>query len=196
MWYVIDRGHIEMRPLWENWLFSYYRSQICSENDEHSVSHWFFVVFVLDIGNSTFWNEFVHHYIDYWTNIILEWVIKWDPPTPILVVMYEDLVNNTVDELTRMLNYLDHHIDSEYIEAAIHSIRFKRRHTMKFQHFTVDQINILNQVIEKMEQALLKAGKTHILSVLHYLQNNDHLIWHDHFTMQMPVHQMIAVNWL
>ena len=130
----------------------------------------------MDIGNSASWNEFVHSYIDYWTNIILEWVIKWNPTTPILIVMYEDLVNNPVGELTRMLNYLDHHIDSEHIEAATHSIRFKRRHTRKFQHFTVDQINFLNQVIEKMEQALLKAGKTHILSVQHYSQNIDHLI--------------------
>lgn len=118
----------------------------------------------------------VHYYIEYWKNIILEWVIKWSPTSPILVVMYEDILNDTVGELTKMLNYLDCHVDFERIKAAVHLSRFKRRHTMKFQHFTEDQINFLNQVIEEMEQALSDAGKTHILSVQHYLYNIDDMV--------------------
>ena len=104
---------------------------------------------------------------------MLEWIIKWNPTTPVLVVMYEDLLNDTVGELTKMLDYLDCHVDSERVKAAIDSSRFKRRHTMKFQHFTADQINFLNQVIKKMQQALSDAGKTHVLSVQHYLHNNN-----------------------
>ena len=85
-------------------------------------------------------------------------------------------MNNTVGELTRMLNYLDCHIDSELVKAAVQSSHFKRKHSLQFQHFTVEQIDFLNQVIEKMEEALSDAGKTRILSVQHYLCDNNHTI--------------------
>ena len=56
-------------------------------------------------GTNSDWNDFVHEQALIWERTVLAWVSN-NHNHPVLVVKYEDLKNETVAELKRMLDFL------------------------------------------------------------------------------------------
>ena len=90
----------------------------------------------------------------------------------ILVVYYEDLRRNIVKEMKRMLTFLD-------IPYSTHDMRktmlsgfdqFHRNHSDEFEHYTEDQIQLINAVINWVIDCVQKDKEIHVGHFKGYLR--------------------------
>lgn len=86
----------------------------------------------------------------------------------VLVVKYEDLVNNTQSEVLRMLKFLGHFVtpDSFKEQLKIDFSAFKRNHSLMFEHFTPAQKQLINTVINNVSSRL----KSQLLPLKEYIR--------------------------
>ena len=74
---------------------------------------------------------------------------------PLLLVQYEDLKNNTLHEVMRMVKFLGYNTLQEVVKERLMSefIAFKRNHstTSSFEHFTATQKLFVNTIINSVE---------------------------------------------
>ena len=119
------------------------------------------------------WNEFLHTYMTQWTSRITKWVLANDPTHPVLVVRYEDLKQDTVREIERMLDFL--HIpynkgDLPLILAADFNT-FKRPHNRNndFEHYTSAQKVHMKSTLMNVINLTQEKNMTHLLRLTDYL---------------------------
>ena len=72
---------------------------------------------------------------------LLSWVINSTEHHPTLVVRYEDVKQNTIREVKRMLDFLQFPYREEVMEERLEKdfSKFRRKHRGSFEHFTTQQ---------------------------------------------------------
>ena len=72
---------------------------------------------------------------------LFSWVINSTDDHPTMVVRYEDLKQNTIREVKRMLDFLQIPYKEKVVEERLEKdfSRFRRRHRQSFEHFTTKQ---------------------------------------------------------
>lgn len=105
-----------------------------------------------------------------WERTVLAWVSD-NHNHPVLVVKYEDLKNNTVAELRKMLDFLQVPYSLsrlQYVVGRGYSM-YKRKHDEEFDHYTVDQRDTVRSAIERVARTLEEhnlLGKANVSSYL------------------------------
>ena len=72
---------------------------------------------------------------------LFSWVINSTEHPPTLVIRYEDVKQNTIREVKRMLDFLQFPYKEEVIEEQLEKdfSQFRRKHRESFEHFTTKQ---------------------------------------------------------
>ena len=115
--------------------------------------------------------EFVERYLDRWKERTINWVLM-NKRHPVHVVSYEDLQNDTVREVEKILDFL--HFPYSH-EDLIQRLRvdfntFQRPHMNDgFQHFSPEQKERLRLTITQLMGAAKTAGKADLFLFSKYL---------------------------
>lgn len=90
-----------------------------------------------------------------WRLVIKHWVLESDPER-VLLVHYEDLVNNTYHELVRMLDFISQPYDRHNVQKSLGSDSglFHRQHTSSFEHFTEEQYKSISEMLSDTMSAV------------------------------------------
>lgn len=95
---------------------------------------------------------------------------------PILIVYYEDLKRNVMKEMKRMLHFLDFPFSTTDMHRTMLSgfDQFHRNHSDEFEHYTEDQIQlingVINWVIDCVHERVQKDKEIHIGHFKSYLR--------------------------
>ena len=81
------------------------------------------LLFFFGIGDNLEWIDFVTKKLEGWQKLIEFW-LEWGQTHPLLVVQYEDLVNNTSRGIDVMLRFIRIQISLEDIRQKL-SVQFK-----------------------------------------------------------------------
>ena len=81
------------------------------------------LLFFFGIGDNLEWIDFVTKKLEGWQKLIEFW-LEWGQTHPLLVVQYEDLVNNTSREIDVMLRFIGIQISLEDIRQKLR-VQFK-----------------------------------------------------------------------
>ena len=121
-------------------------------------------VCVLSLVNSTKWHQFVKTQTPSWRTAVNQWLSVTEDP--VLIVGYENLMNNTYVEVKRMLDFIGNPYSEDDILCAVKSSgeSFHRKHAEKqFNPFTPElQEFVLNQA-KQIDARLLE----HNISIYH-----------------------------
>ena len=81
-------------------------------------------------------------------------------PLPVLVVQYEDMVNNLEVELKRMLQFLDIEYSEEDVACVLANPygRFKRSKHIDFDPYTSQQSKLIKKYVSALAPTLGKYG--------------------------------------
>lgn len=119
------------------------------------------------------WEEFLHTYMDHWVNRITNWVLDNDPVHPVLVVHYEDLKQDAVREVQRMLDFLHIPFNKEDLPRILVADfnTFKRPHNSNsdFEHYTSAQKVHMKSTLTHVIKMTEAKNKTHLLKLNDYL---------------------------
>ena len=92
---------------------------------------------------------------------------------PMLTVFFEDLQENAVREVRRMLDFLEYPYSEDKLQASLKEgfSQFYRNHTDSFRHFTPDQQESFNAVITGTVQRLRQCNLEQVaLKIEKYLR--------------------------
>jgi hypothetical protein len=68
-------------------------------------------------GSNVQWVEFVNSKIKQWKAMINYWLVEWTKP--VLVVTYEQMKNNTFNQIKRILHFLEYQVNENGLEVKI-----------------------------------------------------------------------------
>ena len=110
-------------------------------------------------GKNPEWDALIHKQAKRWKNMITNLVIHRPRTHPLLVVRYEDLKKDTVEQVERMLNFLKMPIDKAELLQRLQQKSFSEFHrnhstTSHFDLYTPSQIKYWNSVITEVETSL------------------------------------------
>ena len=122
-------------------------------------------------GDKIEWAEFTKLYIKVWESYFDGWVlsgIKRD----LLVVKYEDLKKDTINEAERMLMFLKVPFSREDLKKRLSEDfeRFHRPHPKEFEHFTPEQEKHVHERVESVVALLKRENIGDTLGVEEYLE--------------------------
>ena len=101
-------------------------------------------------GNNSEWDEYVHAIGERWQKTIVEWFVKSvNFSRPIMVVRYEDIKEDHVTQVERMLRFLEFPFDKRQLEEKLNREfkTFKRPHKEEFEHYTSEQKKYVNTIL-------------------------------------------------
>ena len=107
-----------------------------------------------------------------WKSHTSRWIIN-GKDNPFLIVRYEDLKQNTIKEVLRMVEFLG--FKDLFTEDSIQDKlgngynSFYRNHQDDFEHFTADQKALIRRTVEETAQLLAKQGLEHSFRIEDYL---------------------------
>ena len=102
------------------------------------------------------------------------WVIKWRGHGPVLVVKYEDLLEDWRAQVMRMLSFLN--VEArDFVDWSAGFLQYQRAHRQPYSHYTMEQVAVVNRAIMETHEYLRDAGVLDMLSVIEYYWNNSHL---------------------
>ena len=110
--------------------------------------------------------------IDRWKSHISGWIIS-GRYNPFLIVRYEDLEQNTVKEVFRMVEFLG--FKDLFTEDSIRNKlgngynSFYRNHQDDFEHFTGEQKALIKRTVEETVRLLAEQGLEHSFRIEDYL---------------------------
>ena len=116
-------------------------------------------------------NIFAILYMGEWKLRIHQWVLDQDK-YPVHILRYEDLQNNTVKEVLRVLDFLDVSYDYDTVAERLREdySEFHRPHnTVEFEHYSDEQKQQLRSWFMDIITAAENAGKLHLLRLGDYL---------------------------
>ena len=98
------------------------------------MSYYFYRLNQLPIG-STF-REFLErrdHFPSLWGEHVRSWLFRRNRPSEILVIRYEDLINDCVKELRRMMEFSNLSLADDQIRCAVEASNFKTMQSLEFK---------------------------------------------------------------
>lgn len=126
-------------------------------------------------GNCSEWNGFLYGIGPRWKKTIEKWFL--DPRSlarPVLVVRYEDLKRDPVEEVKRMLEFLKFTFDEQSLAERLAkkaSESFHRNHTdINFEHYTTEQKKYINSLLQDTIQLLKQRGVEQRFNLHEYLR--------------------------
>ena len=123
------------------------------------------------VSGSKEWVEFVERYLDRWKERTINWVLM-NKRHPVHVVSYEDLQNDTVREVEKILDFLHFPYSHEDLiqRLRVNFTTFRRPHMNDgFQHFSPEQKERLRLNITQLMAATKTAGKADLFLFSRYL---------------------------
>ena len=111
------------------------------------------------LGDDKNWNDTVYELADKWKEHVQRWLSGKVPyGSTILVVKFEDLLNDLRTELIRMMKYLEYPYTEEDLNCTIKSntnfFRRDRSHSQHIEHFTQTQIDVVYRKIQEVARFL------------------------------------------
>lgn len=101
------------------------------------------------------WNWTIHNQMKNWEAMIDHLLVNVSENNPVLLVKYEDLKKDPLQELERILGFLDIKFKNDMrdkLKNGFHA--FHRNHTYTFDHYTVEQKIYMNEVINRVSKHL------------------------------------------
>ena len=129
------------------------------------------IKFVLS-GNDK-WRGFAEEYLKKWFMRLNKWVFMNDNH-PVHVVSYEDLQNDTVREVEKILDFLHFPYSHEDLiqRLRVDFTTFQRHHMNDgFQHFSPEQKERLRLTLKITISTAKKSGKEHLFHFNEYLES-------------------------
>ena len=121
------------------------------------------------------WNSFFEEYLEQWIERLSNWVFD-NHSHPVHVVSYEDLENDTVREVEKILDFLHFQYSHEEVTERLREdfANFKRSHgKVEFQYFSPEQKDKLRETLMTAVKAASDAGKTDLFHFSEYLESLD-----------------------
>lgn len=122
-------------------------------------------------GTNLTWNNFVHEQAIIWEQTVLTWIIS-NHNHSVLIVKYEDIINNTESELRRMLDFLQVPYSSSRLKEVVTRgyKKYRREHSEMFEHYTTGQRDTVRSTIERVSKCLKESGLLEKGNVTLYLR--------------------------
>lgn len=121
--------------------------------------------------NNKDWDYFVQEQGKRWRDHVSGWIIA-GKHNPFHIIRYEDLKNDTVKELKKILDFLGFlHISEADIEERLGDgyNSFYRNHKDDFGHYTEEQKSYVHQQVQETINALREHGKEAVFPIHEYL---------------------------
>lgn len=121
-------------------------------------------------GNNTDWDSYLRSKGRRWLDQVVSW-LALAKTHPILVVRYEDIKDDTLGQVKRMLDFLMFHYTEGTVRRQLEDgyTNFYRNHTATFEHYTSDQRVFVNSLIHEAAFRLKQHGVESVLNVDDYL---------------------------
>ena len=121
------------------------------------------------------WNYVSKVYLNQWKTRLTKWVLNNSQSEhPVHVVRYEDLQNDRVREVERILDFLHFSYNHDDVVSALeedYSV-FQRSHEHDdFQHYSPEQKGILRTILVDMIKLASIREKTNLLHLNEYLES-------------------------
>lgn len=99
-------------------------------------------------GHNPLWEKYLKMKSHLWSSIIKHWVLESDPKR-VLIIHYEDLVNDTHHGLVNILDFILQPYSRHDVQKAVSSDSglFHRKHTSSTEHFTEKQYKYISKVL-------------------------------------------------
>ena len=110
-----------------------------------------------------------------WKKTIVEWFIKSvNFSHPIMVVRYEDIKEDRIGQVERMLKFLEYPFDKTELEVKLHREfeAFKRPHKEEFEHYTPEQKKYVNTILLDTIKILTQHNMEQFFKLEDYLDFN------------------------
>ena len=125
----------------------------------------------LTTGENEKWDTFLYGIVPRWQKTIVKWFVESiDFRKPILVVRYEDLKNDNLAQVERILNFIHFPFAKEVVEKRLQEDYgvFRRSHSGEdgFEHYTPSQQEMVNLMLFETI-GVLKEHKVENLFNLH-----------------------------
>ena len=126
-------------------------------------------------GKNTEWESLIHKQAKRWKSMINNLVISRPRTHPLLVVKYEDLKEDAVKQIERILDFLDMHISKSELLQRLQQKSFReylRNHSAiaHFEPYTPSQVEYWNSVIIETENSLNFHGITDFIPLKKYVR--------------------------
>ena len=116
--------------------------------------------YIVYLGNQNEWSNYVTKSAVGWRSHVRKWLDSQLPHrATLLVVKFENLLNNLRTELIRIMKYLEYPYTEEDIECTIRQSNvnvFHRNHTKHFEHYTQMEVDIIYEQIKMAERIFRK----------------------------------------
>ncbi|XP_011405847.1 PREDICTED: WSCD family member GA21586-like [Amphimedon queenslandica] len=124
--------------------------------------------------NNKDWDDYLNYHIKWWSKLIRYWVVG--SSVPVLVVKFEDLKQDPVQEVKRILDFIN------YQQLTVEELSLKMKDGFNAFHrnktvpddinrlYTKQQIHIVNEHIKKAEAAIKRSKTGQNISIVSYLQ--------------------------
>ena len=95
-----------------------------------------------------------------WLLDVKEYSLPPGKENPVLVVRYEDLVQNTEHELEKILEFVQVPYSSEQLHAVVSEgyVQYRRPRGAEFEHYTVAQKGYMNHFVASLQLPLKTSG--------------------------------------
>lgn len=129
---------------------------------------------IIALGPDSMWEMYVHNMSVRWQKTIVKWLTT-SSTHPVLVVHYEDLVNNSLTEVQRMLDFLKFDYGSKkdlglMLEGGYTRFKRQHNHSTATDYYTAS----LKAKVNGMIQDTIKILQQHKL--YHYFHIADYII--------------------
>ena len=115
-------------------------------------------------GDNKEWDDYIRAIGERWKKTILMWYGSAHTlHYPILVVRYEDLKQDSLGQVLRMLNFLNVEYDKAEVERRLQNgfSAVHRNHTYDYDHYTEDQKMYMRSMLQSTTSELQSMGVEH-----------------------------------
>ena len=125
----------------------------------------------LFLGDKIEWEEFTKMFIKVWESYFDGWVLS-GMKRDLLVVKFEDLKKDTINEAERMLMFLKVPFSREDLKKRLSEDfkQFHRPHPKKFEYFTPEQEKHVRERVESVVALLKRENNGDTSGVEEYLE--------------------------
>lgn len=131
---------------------------------------WFYNFFA---GNNSDWKEFVSNISIRWQKTIIKWSSSSSNHHSVLVVHYEDVKNDSLAQVERILDFLKQNYDRTELRIKVEDGfgGVQRQHRDEYEHYTRDQKISINEMIMKTIHTLQLHKLDHLFRIKEYKIN-------------------------
>ncbi|XP_011405846.2 PREDICTED: WSCD family member CG9164-like [Amphimedon queenslandica] len=126
-------------------------------------------------GENKEWDRFVNIKINWWSKLIQYWVVN--SSVPVLVVKFEDLKQDPVQEVKRILDFINYHqltVEELSLKMKDGFNKYRRpKQKKRIKHFTKKQIETINHHIQLVVSQLRIKNKYRNNILSHYIRLAD-----------------------